>query len=98
MAVILDFQRHTFGAQDVAVLRNALSAFDYPGNWRGWNEEIASTGDCDAIEIVDPNDWEPLTFTRTWQGGYCAKDADGHVVSTAPNFSQLLESLDINPS
>lgn len=97
MAVVFNFQRPTLGAGDIIALRETLSRFQFPGGWCGWNGDIDSVGECDSIDVINPNDWESLTLTRTRQGGYRARDADGFIVGESTSFQSLLCELDFLP-
>ncbi|MDA3921390.1 MAG: hypothetical protein PF501_12040 [Salinisphaera sp.] len=97
MAVVINFKRPAFGAGDMIALRDALARFQFPGGWCGWNGDVSSNGECDLIDIINPNDWEPLTLTRTRQGDYCATDADGFVIGESKSFDTLLSDLDFLP-
>lgn len=98
MATVIPFERFAFGASEVGALQAALSHFSYPGGWCGWDGELGSNGECDELEVVNPNDWEPLTLIRTRRGGYLARDADELVIAEADTFSELLSALGIVPS
>lgn len=98
MATVLPFQRYVFGPGDVDALQAALAGFSFPGGWRGWEAELAGNGECKEMEVVNPNDWEPLTLLRSRDGAYVARDADDCVIAQAGSFSALLAALDISPS
>ncbi|RJS93809.1 hypothetical protein [Salinisphaera sp. Q1T1-3] len=98
MATILPFQRYAFGPAEVDALQAALADHCFPGGWRGWNGALSNTGECEELEVVNPNDWEPLTLLRTHTGHYLARDADGIEVARAETFRELLSALEITPS
>ncbi|MES1926776.1 hypothetical protein [Salinisphaera sp. T31B1] len=98
MAVVSEFVASAgFEAGDIATLTHALAAFRYPGGWCGWHAQASERGDYRVIDIVDPNDWEPLTLSRDRRGEYRAVDVDGHVVGQSESFTELLAELDILP-
>ena len=77
MATVIEFPDFLFDAADTATLSEVLSEFEYPGGYQGWTAPKRANGRLDSIDMMDPNDWEPLTLTRSRSGEYQASDADG---------------------
>lgn len=95
MAVVLEFPCFFFDTADIAILSRVLSEFEYPGGYQGWTTPQRDSDRLDSIDMMDPNDWEPLTLTRSRTGEYRASDADGVRLAGAATILQLLVCLGI---
>lgn len=95
MATVIEFPDFLFDSADTATLSDVLSEFDYPGGYQGWTAPKRVNGRLDSIDIMDPNDWEPLTLTRSRSGEYQASDADGVRLAVAASIHKLLVCLGI---